>query len=163
MQRTPIRDHIHHTLSRPERATAGLAAAAVVLLLAGCGGQGRLSRADYVRKADSICQRYNDAVARLTEPSDLQGLVQYTRRTLAELDRALADESRLKPPRRLEPRKRRWLAQAQRIRGDTAAVLAAARHGDAVDVRRLILRGTRDDARGNALARRLGLRVCSKP
>lgn len=135
----------------------------LTVLVAACGGQERLTRAEYVRRADAICARYNRVVAGLQRPKRTREIVRFSDRTIAALDDALADERELLPPKQLEPLKRRWLAQAAKIREDIADLREAARRVDVAGINDALERGTRDDKRSNALARRLGLKVCSEP
>ncbi len=137
---------------------------ALLLLLPACGGGSeRLSRSEYVRQADAVCSRYARTIAGLGTPRRPREIVRFTSRAIAELDRTLEQERDLKPPARLEPLKRRWLAAAARVRADMVAVRKAARANDLSAIEAALEQGVRHDDRSNALARELGLRVCSKP
>jgi hypothetical protein len=136
---------------------------ALLLLLPACGGSAPLSRAEYVRQADAVCARYARTIAGLGTPRRPREIVRFTSRAIVELDRTLEQERDLKPPARLEPLKRRWLAAAARVRTDMVAVRRAARANDFAAIEAALEQGVRHDDRSNALARELGLRVCSKP
>jgi hypothetical protein len=136
----------------------------VPIVAAACGGGGkRLSHAEYVRQADAICTRYNAAVRKLPKPTSPPAIVDFADKSLTLLDGALADERKLQPPKQLDPVKTRWLAGAQVVRGDIAALREAAKKGDVNKIQTTLAKGGRDDARSNALAAQLGLSVCSKP
>ena len=136
---------------------------ALALLLSACGGDKQLTRADYVQRADAICADYNRKVAGLKTPRRPDEIVRFTDRALTELDTALDDERDLRPPPELEARKTRWLAAARKVRNDIAILRGAARKQDSVAIEAALEQGVKDDARSNALARKLGLKVCSKP
>jgi hypothetical protein len=136
----------------------------VPIAAAGCGGGGKpLSHAEYVRQADAVCTRYNAAVRKLPKPASPPAIVDFAGKSLKLLDDALADERKLRPPKQLDPLKTRWLAQAQVVRGDIAALREAAKKGDVNKIQTTLAKGGRDDARSNSLAAQLGLKVCSKP
>jgi hypothetical protein len=138
--------------------------AVLVLVAGGCGGGGeRLGRTAYVRQADAICSRYNTFVKNLGVPQRPAEIVSFTTKALAELDKALDDERKLRPPRELDGLKERWLARAQIVRGDVARLRDAARRNDVDAINAALEKGNRDDQRSNALAAQLGLKVCSKP
>jgi hypothetical protein len=132
---------------------------------AACGGGDgkRLTRAEYVRRADAICGRYNAAVKKLATPKSPPAIVDFADKSLALLDAALADERKLRPPAQLDATEERWLAQAQVVRGDVADLGQVARKGQAVKIERILEKGARDDMKANATAAELGLKVCSKP
>jgi hypothetical protein len=134
------------------------------VLAAACGGGGgRLTHAEYVRRADAICGRYNAAVKKLPTPKSPPAIVDFADKSLNLLDGALADERGLRPPAQLDAKKERWLAQAHVVRDDVADLRAAAKKGQVVQIERILEKGARDDMKANATAAELGLKVCSKP
>ena len=137
---------------------------AVALLAAGCGsGSERLSKAEYVRKADAICTSNNKRLARLETPRTPNQIVAYTTKGLASLDEALAAERDLLPPKELDSLKQRWLRQADVLRRDVVALRTAAKNTDITAMNQALDKIARDDQKGNAIAAQLGLKVCSKP
>ena len=75
-------------------------AAAVVGLVSGCGGgSGRLSKAEYAKRADAICTKYNAKIRALGRPTAISGLPAYVDKALP-LARKGDDELRaLEPPK----------------------------------------------------------------
>lgn len=143
--------------------TVAIAALAGVAALAGCGGSGRLSHADFVRSADGICSRYDARVKRLGTPRTLAQIERYAARVLPIYRRAVGELAALAPPRQDEPAVRAWLASDRRVERQVESLLAAVRTRRLPDVRAAARRTGAADARSNRLARRLGLKICSKP
>jgi hypothetical protein len=140
-----------------------LAVALVVVVAAGCGGgDKRLSRQQYASKADSVCTRYNRQIRAVQRPSSLPDLGRSIDKLLPSFERALADLRRLKPPESEQATATRWLAQVDRLEGDLKAVRDQAKRNDLQGVQAAGQRGARDNDRGNALAAKLGMTVCSK-
>jgi hypothetical protein len=136
---------------------------ALSLALPACGGEERLTRADYVSRADAICKRYNDTIDKLGTPRTPKAIVEFTRKSLAAFDRVLVDERELAPPRELEALKERWLRQARIVRQDIVALRNAAERENVLEIDAALRKGVSDDRKANRLARQLGLEVCSQP
>jgi hypothetical protein len=136
-----------------------------VLAVAGCSSSGSrhgIPPLAYAQRADSVCSRYNAAIAHLHEGSNtVQRLARVAERTHVLLDETAVRLRAIPLPRGEEAVARRWLASLERLRHDVVAIRDAARQNDLAGIRRLALGSERDDARSNALARRLGLQACS--
>jgi hypothetical protein len=91
----------------------------------------------------------------------MPALARFADRTLAPLDRALADLRKLRPPEDEEPEVRTWLRQLALLRGDAVRIRDRARENDANGVRRVALAATARDDRFKQLATQLGMTVCS--
>ena len=143
---------------------AVLALAVVVVVAGGCGsgGEKRLSKDEYAKRADAVCSRTN----RLTEPSgdvsSMPALARFADRTLKPLDRALRDLRRLRPPEDEQATVDTWLRQLAQLRADAVRIRDRARANDARGVSTVALAATKRNERFKALASRLGMRVCSR-
>jgi hypothetical protein len=143
---------------------AALALALLVVAGAGCGSGGdkRLSREEYAKRADAVCQRTN----RLTQPpgavSSMPALARFADTTLKPLYQALADLRRLGPPEDEQVTVNEWLRQLELLRGDAILIRDRARANDARGVSRVAVAATRVNERFKALAAQLGMTVCSR-
>jgi hypothetical protein len=137
-------------------------AAAGTALAAGCGSS-RLSHEQLVERADAVCARYDAAVKKLRTPRTLIDVERYTRRVIPIYRRALAELAALVPPKDDLPTFRALLRADRKIAADLEALAAAAAARQIPHVRAVVRMATAHNRRGNRLARRLGLKVCSKP
>jgi hypothetical protein len=136
---------------------------AAALALAGCGGSGRLSHAEFAKRADAVCSAYQAKVQLLTRPTSYDAIVQYADATLPLYVAALDKLSALKPPRSDEAEVATWLAANRKVEQAVRSLRAAAMRHD--------LSGTNDasdtlQAASNAARRAasaLGLETCASP
>jgi len=83
--------------------TRGVSAALVLVALAACGSSSNgLSKADYISRADAICQKYNglaaQATASLTNPTPAQVVTAVRTKLVPLFERQNEDLAKLKPP-----------------------------------------------------------------
>jgi hypothetical protein len=135
----------------------------VAAVLAGCGGgSGRLSKAEYAKRADAICTKYNAKLKALARPTSISALPDYVDEALP-LARKGDDELRaLKPPKDEEQTARDWLEQNDSVVGSMARLRDAAKKGDRAGIQTALNEATSANRTANGLARRLGLRVCAQ-
>ncbi|HEY6835096.1 MAG TPA: hypothetical protein VI142_01375 [Gaiellaceae bacterium] len=142
-----------------------LAALAVVLLLAGCGGGSdppRLSQAEFASKADAICRTYNRQSSAIARPTSLAELATAIDKLVAMLDQSVKRLQKLRPPKDEQADADRWLAGVQKLEADLRTVQDKAAKKDAQGVAAALQAGDAHNKRSNALAAKLGLTVCSK-
>jgi len=115
------------------RARVALAAAGVVLAVAGCGGGDSLSANDLRTGAGSICAAARAQTNRIAAPSSPAGAAVFLTRGVAVLKSERSQLQTLKPPDDLGPA---WStamdAFSQRLAAVSAAVRDLARGGDPV-------------------------------
>jgi hypothetical protein len=140
-----------------------LAAAIAATMLAGCGGDGRLSHGDFVKRADAVCSAYRSAAEPIARPRTYAQIVAYVNKTLPLYEAARIKLAELKPAAKDATTVRDWLAADGRIaaalrdlgqaglRHDFPAVTAAAADVQAESVT------------SRHAAQALGLEVCSRP
>jgi hypothetical protein len=112
---------------------AVLAVAAAAALLGGCGGEGRLSAADYRAKATRICadtQRRTDALGRPRRTSEFK---RFLARGLRVTDRSIRSFEALKPPKQLQAEHDAIVAGERRGQQQLQS-LSAKLHGDSRDL-----------------------------
>jgi hypothetical protein len=144
------------------RATAVVGAIAVIA--AGCGGGGggdRLSRDDYVAKADAICLATVQKRQALPVPTGLAGIPRYVDRALPLLDSARSDLQALRPPPELEDEVASWLEAIGDERNALSDLRRAARDKNAAKVRTIGSQGAAIEQRARSRARAIGLVACA--
>ena len=132
-------------------------------LVAGCGGgSGRLSKAEYAKRADAICTKYNAKIRALGRPTAISGLPAYVDKALP-LARKGDDELRgLKPPKDEEQTAKEWLDQNDSVVGSMERLRDAAKKGDRAGIQTALNEASSSNQTANRLARSLGLSVCAQ-
>jgi hypothetical protein len=135
---------------------------AIAALAAGCGGSGRLSKAEYSKRADAICAKYNAKLKALSRPTSIAALPAYVDQALP-LARKGDDELRaLKAPKDEEQTAKEWLDQSDSVVGSMERLRDAAKKGDRTGIQTALNEASSANRTANGLARRLGLRVCAQ-
>jgi len=138
-------------------------AIAVASLVAGCGGgSGRLSQAEFAKRADAICTKYNAKIRALGRPTSIGALPAYVDKALP-LARKGDDELRaLEPPKDKEQTAKEWLDQSDSVVGSMERLRDAAKKGDRAGIQTALDEASSANQTANRLARKLGLRVCAQ-
>jgi hypothetical protein len=134
----------------------------VVALAGGCGGDGRVSHQEFVKRADAICSAYRDGTQRIAHPRSYARVLAYVKETLPLYEAALRKLEELKPPKRDEAAVRAWLSADRRIvkAEQQLAVAAQRRDFDAVTAAANAVQQAGVDARHAAAE--LGMHVCAR-
>jgi hypothetical protein len=142
-------------------AVSGVVAA--VLVAAGCGGGGeRLSRADYAKKADAICAKYNGKLAALPRPKDQTELVSFVDKAVPLVDDASSQLAELKGPKDQEHTADAWNKANADIVTALEKLRAGAKAKDEAKMQAALKDGNTANSRANNLARTLGMNACAK-
>jgi hypothetical protein len=140
-------------------------AALVVALATGCGGGGgddRLSKAEWVAQADTICKRVNDRLEDTEQPETMAELVTVLDQGLKDVDDAVADLRELEPPEEMEEDVDSWLAKVEAASTQIEKARDAAKAQDEKELSAALEEGTRVNDEGNRQARELGLTECAE-
>jgi len=141
--------------------TAAVALLALALV-AGCsGGDSRLSKAEYAQQADALCTKYDAELAKLPSPQSLDALAAMAVQAKAIAAEGAAKLRALKPPKELESQANEWLARNDENVRDIEAMRAAAAAKDQTKVQEIARDATRNEAKADELARKLGLTACA--
>lgn len=150
------------------RASTRLSAAVAVTLLAiapaACGGgSGRLSKHDFVEKANGICAKSNAKIKALPPPdlADPHATPNILRRILAIQREAVAKLRALQPPEKDEPAIKKWLGFVERELDQATAEVRALERGDRDGVDRANAKGARLDSSAAELAIGYGVKRCA--
>src|ERR671932_2184206 len=113
------------------RAAGLVLALAAASLAAGCGGGGgRLSRDDYVKRADAICAKYNRRIRALRQPRTIAGISAFTAKAIPIARRGDDELRSLEPPKGDEATAKAWLAANDDVVEAIERLGAAARRHD---------------------------------
>ena len=138
-------------------------AAAGVLATAGCGGGGRLSHGDFVKRADAVCSAFRAKTARIARPRTYKDIVAYVGKTRPLYEAARIKLTGLEPPAKDEPAVRTWLAADKRISTALDDLGQAALRHDFPGVTAAAAAVQADGVTSRHAAEALGLQVCSQP
>jgi len=138
-----------------------------VVSLTACSGGGssgqRLTRDQYAAQADAVCSKYKKQADTLKRPASLAGLAQFANRVALPLLRNARGELRkLRPPADEQTTANAWLDEFDVTIHDVEKIRDSANNDDrpaVVSAARLALK---HDQHSNAVARQLGMTVCSK-
>jgi hypothetical protein len=139
--------------------------AVAALFVAGCGGSSRLSRSEFVQRANAVCTKYEQKVTRAMagiNPGDQTQLAGAIDKALPVIREGNDELRALEPPEDLQQRFDRWL----RIADDEVAAATQLRDGlkrdDAKAVQRAFQKLQASDAAQDTVARKgLGLTRCA--
>jgi hypothetical protein len=138
------------------------ALALVLLAAAGCGGGGRLTRAEYAKKADAICVKYNGKINALDRPKNEAELVGYVDKAVPLVKDASGELADLKPPQDEQHTADAW----NKANADVAVALQHLREGakakDQAKMQAALKDGNTANSRANNLARTLGMTSCAQ-
>jgi hypothetical protein len=145
---------------------AVLAAVAVGVAVAGCGeskGSDRLSKEDYLKRADAVCTAYDHRLEELPEPKTIEGVVTLADEAKPVAERGLAELRKLRPPTDLQEDVDAWLALNQANVDAIDDLRKAAAASDEASARAVSQRAVENEQKADALAKRIGLEECAAP
>ena len=140
--------------------------AAVAVGVAGCGeskGSDRLSKEDYLKRADAVCTAYDHRLEELPEPKTIEGVVTLADEAKPVAERGLAELRKLRPPTDLQEDVDAWLALNQANVDAIDDLRKAAAASDEAAARAVSQRAVENERKADALAKRIGLEECAAP
>jgi hypothetical protein len=140
-----------------------LVALGVAALVAGCGGGGggdRLSKEEYIAKADAICKEADDKITALGEPQSFEELANLASEAVTIGEEELSALRALQPPEADEATLNSAYELIGRQLEIAGQIAAAAKEGDQAKIQELIDQATplQDEAR--KIAEDYGLTEC---
>lgn len=140
-------------------------AAVAAVALSGCRAEdeGRLSKDEFLRRANAICKQSSAATAAIAPPSLADPVA--VERAIGEVvriqRRALRNLRKLEPPARDEPGVEEWLHNIELTVDQMDAVRAALRDGDLAAVNAANAKGDERNEAAEEFADAYGLTPCS--
>jgi hypothetical protein len=150
----------------PVRYAVVLAAVAVAVAVAGCGeskGSDRLSKEDYLKRADAVCTAYDHRLEELPEPKTIEGVVTLADEAKPVAERGLAELRKLRPPADLQEDVDAWLALNQANVDAIDDLREAAAASDEAAARAVSQDAVENERKADAVAKRIGLEECAAP
>jgi hypothetical protein len=139
-------------------------ALAAALVAAGCGGKSRLSRAEFVQRANAICVKYEQKVTRAMagiNPGDQSQLAGAIDKALPVIREGNDKLRALAPPKQLQNQYDRWLKIADDEVAAATQLRDALKSKDAREMQRAFQKLQASDAGQDRIARAdLGLSRC---
>jgi hypothetical protein len=134
-------------------------------LVGGCGGDSELSREDFVAKADRVCEQTSGEFARVQRvPPTSAKQAEKQVQALIDVERGALEELRnLEPPAGLRSRYERYLESRDRALRFLEDGREAASNNDPQAYNAAKREAAAEQAQRLQLARRVGLRRCSRP
>lgn len=135
----------------------------LVLAVAGFGrGDGRLSKSDFISKANGICKTYNAKIDKVAAPKGFDDVADYIDKTV-KISREEVDKlAKLKPPKDIQKKVDAILDEVRKSNDLGKKVRDAAKKGDKKGVQDALADVAKHGEKGNELSKALGLDVCAK-
>jgi len=133
------------------------------LVLAGCGGGGRLSHGDFTSRANAVCSAFRASTERIARPRTYSDIVAYVKKTRPLYEAARLRLAALEPPAKDEPVVKRWLAADKQISAALGDLGDAALRHDFPAVTAAANRIQAEGVESRHAAQELGLETCSQP
>lgn len=144
----------------------GIVVLAAVLFSAACsfgeGADDRLSRDEYIRRADAICADYDKRLNDLGRAESVEQLAENADRALPIAQEGVGKLRELQPPENLERPVDEWLERNDRNVDLIEALRDAARAGEETRIQELAAEAAENEAAADRLAGRIGLKDCAE-
>jgi hypothetical protein len=135
---------------------------ALAVLAAGCGGgSDRLSKEEFRSQGNAICDKYQQQLNALPNPTELNQIPGLVDQALGILDKEIDEFSDLKPPEDLQDEFDNLLAQTDRTKQAARDLSEAAKENDAAAVQKALDEGKAASNEADRLAGQLGLSSCN--
>ena len=137
-----------------------------VFALAGCGGEDRLSKEEFVQKADATCKKYEKRLEplerQLTQAQSIEEAGKIVDRAIPVVREGVAELRELEPPEDLEGKVDRWLDLNEENTKTLEQLRDAAKQGDEKRIAELARQADETEKRGDRIAAEIGLEDCAE-
>ena len=134
--------------------------------LAGCGGEDRLSKEEFVQKADATCEKYEKRLEplerQLTQVESIEEAARIIDRAIPVVREGVAELRKLEPPEDLEGKVDRWLDLNEENTETLEQLRDAAKQGDEKRIAELARQADETEKRGDRIAAEIGLEDCAE-
>jgi hypothetical protein len=142
-------------------ATSRVIVFAVLVLLAGCGGDDRLSSEEFVSEAEALCEEFDQRVNEVDEPQDADDVERYVNEVRPVVEEGLNDLRALQPPEEFEEQWDELMAANDAGLEALDDLAQAGANGDEARVQEIIEDASRRDEESDRIAQELGLQKCT--
>jgi hypothetical protein len=129
-------------------------------LVAGCGGDDRLTREEFVSEADAICEEFDQRLDDVPEPESADDVERFADEARPVIEDGLAELRALQPPEELEEQWNELMDkndEALEVLDDLSQAAASA---DEARLQEISEEASRQDAETDRMARAIGLENC---
>jgi hypothetical protein len=129
-------------------------------LVAGCGGDDRLTREEFVSEADAICEEFDQRLDDVPEPESADDVERFADEARPVIEDGLAELRALQPPEELEEQWNELMDkndEALEVLDDLSQAAASA---DEARLQEISEEASRQDAETDRMARAMGLENC---
>ena len=134
--------------------------------LAGCGGEDRLSKEEFVQKADATCKKYEKRLEplerQLTQAQSIEEAGKIVDRAIPVVREGVRELRELEPPEDLEGKVDRWLDLNEENTETLEKLRDAAKQGDEKKIAELAQEADENEKRGDRIAAEIGLEDCAE-
>jgi hypothetical protein len=130
------------------------------ILVAGCGGDDRLTREEFVSEADAICEEFDQRLDDVPEPESADDVERFADEARPVIEDGLAELRALQPPEELEEQWNELMDkndEALEVLDDLSQAAASA---DEARLQEISEEASRQDAETDRIARAIGLENC---
>jgi hypothetical protein len=142
------------------RGAAALVAGATALAAAGCGGEERLSRAEFQRQGNAICAKYDRQIEAIGTPASVEEVPEYVDKALPVIEQQIEEMRDLNPPEEDQEAYDDMLAEAENTVDAGRDLGDAAEANDNAAIENALNEGNAASDRADEHATELGLTDC---
>jgi hypothetical protein len=145
---------------RPTRILLAPICLTAAVLAAGCGGDKALSKADYVKQADQICQRAKDSQKKLGTPNTAADIATFADKAKPTIEDEIKQLRALKAPDELKDDANAAYALLDQEVPKIDELAAAAKANDVPKLQAVVESASKISDQAGVKAKKLGLKVC---
>jgi hypothetical protein len=134
---------------------------AVLVLAAGCGGDDRLSREEFVSEAEAICEDFDQRVNEVDEPQNADDIERYVNEVRPVVEDGLNELKGIQPPEELEGQWNELVAMNDESLQALDDLAEAAANRDEDRLEEITEEASRRDEESDRIAQELGLQKCT--
>jgi hypothetical protein len=144
------------------RTALTLAAGAAALVVAGCGGEERLSQAEFREEGNAICAKYDKQIEEIGTPTSVEEVPAYVNKVLPIVERQIGDMKELNPPEEDQEAYDDMIVEAEKTLAAGRDLAEAAEANDEAAVEKALNEGNAASDRADEHATELGLTDCTE-
>lgn len=137
-----------------------MAAAAAAFVAAGCGGESRLSQAEFREQGNAICAKYDKQIEDIGTPTSVEEVPAYVEKVLPIVERQIEDMKELNPPEEDQEAFDKMIAEAEKTVEAGRDLGEAADANDDAAIEKALNEGNAASDRADEQATGLGLTGC---
>ena len=130
------------------------------ILVAGCGGDDRPTREEFISEADAVCEEFDQRLEDVPEPESADDVERFADEARPVIEDGLAELRALQPPEELEEQWNELMDKNDDALEMLDDLSQAAASADEARLQELSEEASRQDAETDRIARAIGLENC---